>query len=249
METRWFKCYLLLIHLRLNSIARRSERRQKRKKNFDSFSSKLRYYIPVLDWLPSYSPSTSLRGDLAAALTMTSVLVPQSMSYATNLAKLNPVNGLFGASLPPLIYSLLGTCRQLSVGPESALSLIMGEAITKFIAEAIHTNGEMISDAEKMKIAVTVASVITFEAGVITFGLGILRLGFLDAILSRALLSGFISAVGLVIFIAQLVPILGLEEAIAKSPTAETTLAKLHLVLSNIRETNRLVSSTSVIRN
>lgn len=173
---------------------------------------------------------------------MTSVLVPQSMSYATNLAKLTPVNGLFGAAVPPLIYSLLGTCRQLSVGPESALSLLMGEAITKFIAEAIHSNGEMISDAEKLKIAVTVASVITFEAGVITFGLGILRLGFLDAILSRALLSGFISAVGLVIFIAQLVPILGLEEAIAKAPPAETTLAKLHLVLSNIRETNRLVS-------
>lgn len=64
--------------------------------------------------------------------------------------------------------ALLGTCRQLSVGPEAALSLIMGEAVRKFVAEEVHAHGSL-SDAEKMRISLTVATVITFEAGVITF--------------------------------------------------------------------------------
>lgn len=225
-------------------MARRTERRQKRSQKFASYGSKLRYYIPILEWLPSYHLS-NLQGDLIAAFTMTSLIVPQSMSYATNLARLSPANGLFGAAIPPIMYAFLGTCRQLSVGPEAALSLIIGEAITKFIAEAAHAHGEL-SDAHKIKIAATVASVITFEAGLITFALGILRLGFLDAILSRALLRGFISAVGLVIFIAQLVPILGLEEIIAKAPPTESTVDQLRLVLSNISSTNRLTLFVSI---
>lgn len=53
--------------------------------------------------------------------------------------------------------SLLGTCRQLSVGPEAALSLIIGEAITKFIAEEVHAHGE-ISDHEKMKLAAIIST-------------------------------------------------------------------------------------------
>lgn len=63
---------------------------------------------------------------------------------------------------------MLGTCRQLSVGPEAALSLIMGEAINKFLAEEVHAHGTL-SNAEKMKISLTIATVITLEAGIITF--------------------------------------------------------------------------------
>lgn len=46
----------------------------------------------------------------------------------------------------------LGTCRQLSVGPEAALSLITGQAITAFIAEEVHAHGEM-SPGQKLKLA------------------------------------------------------------------------------------------------
>lgn len=58
--------------------------------------------------------------------------------------------------------------RQLSVGPEAALSLIIGQAITKMLAEEEHLHGEL-SEGKKVKLALMIASVITFEAGLITF--------------------------------------------------------------------------------
>lgn len=64
--------------------------------------------------------------------------------------------------------SVLGTCRQLSIGPEAALSLIMGEAVARFIDSETHAHGHL-SDAAKMTITMTVTSIITFQAGLITF--------------------------------------------------------------------------------
>lgn len=56
----------------------------------------------------------------------------------------------------------------MSVGPEAALSLIVGQAINKIILEESHGHGDM-SAAAKLKLALTVSSIITFEAGLITF--------------------------------------------------------------------------------
>lgn len=83
---------------------------------------------------------------------------------------------------------MLGTCRQLSVGPEAALSLIMGEAIAAFISSEEHAHGTL-DLHHKMKLTTAITSIIVFQAGLITFALGMLRLGFLDAVLSRASVS------------------------------------------------------------
>lgn len=56
----------------------------------------------------------------------------------------------------------------------------------------------------------------------------------------QALLRGFISAVGVVIFVSQLIPILGLEHLLSKSPATETTLDKLVFVFENLHHTHRL---------
>jgi MFS superfamily sulfate permease-like transporter len=63
--------------------------------------------------------------------------------------------------------SVLGTCRQLSVGPEAALSLLVGEAIAKFIDVEEHAHGEMTQHA-KVTLGLTIATIITFQAGLIT---------------------------------------------------------------------------------
>lgn len=81
------------------------------------------YYVPVLDWLPAYT-FRAFVGDVTSAFTvrvssltsanlgaaidnfipqMTSLIVPQAMSYASNLSHVQPVNGLFGAAIPPMI--------------------------------------------------------------------------------------------------------------------------------------------------
>lgn len=63
---------------------------------------------------------------------------------------------------------MLGTCRQLSVGPEAALSLIMGETFATFIEAETHAHGAL-SDAHKLRITLMVTSIVTFQAGLITF--------------------------------------------------------------------------------
>ncbi|CAD6568133.1 MAG: hypothetical protein CYPHOPRED_002330 [Cyphobasidiales sp. Tagirdzhanova-0007] len=200
------------------------------------------YYVPIFNWLPTYS-SKVLIGDVVTGLTLTCLLVPQSMSYASGLAHLDPVNGLFGVIVPAFLYALFGNCGQLSVGPEAALSLLIGQTIDKLLSSKAHLPATQISAMQE-----GIASVIVFEVGLITFLLGIFRLGFLDAVLSRALLRGFITAVGFVIFIEQLtVPLLGLG-AIAKARQFGQMhpVEKLVFVIQNFRSTHRLTASISL---
>ncbi|KPV78239.1 uncharacterized protein RHOBADRAFT_32890, partial [Rhodotorula graminis WP1] len=209
---------------RAASIQRKQERQARERTQWQDLSIRARYYIPCLQWLPHYNLKDFIR-DVTAALTLTSMLVPQSMSYATSLVHTDPVHGLFGASIPAMLYSVLGTCRQLSVGPEAALSLLTGEFIAKVIETEEHAHGSL-SVAQKATLAVTITTCITFESGLVTFILGFFRLGFLDAVLSRALLRGFMTAVGITIFISQLVPILGLEQGLTEQHGASSSVVE-----------------------
>lgn len=72
-------------------------------------------YIPLVDSLTHYKKDW-LKGDVSAGLTVGVMLIPQGMAYAT-IAGLPAVYGLYAAIVPILIYALLGTSRQLAVGP------------------------------------------------------------------------------------------------------------------------------------
>ena len=69
-----------------------------------------------------------LRGDLLAGVTVAAYLVPQVMAYAT-VAGLPPVAGLWAALGPLLVYAVLGSSRQLSVGPESTTALMTARRV------------------------------------------------------------------------------------------------------------------------
>lgn len=79
------------------------------------------------------------------------------------------------------------------MGPEASLSLLLGQTIKELIYSDPHSVPE---NAELEAIAVSV--IVTFQVGVITTVLGLLRLGFLDVVLSRALMRGFLTAIGFV---------------------------------------------------
>ena len=83
--------------------------------------------IPATRWLPAYKLE-DLRGDAAAGVTTAVMLVPQAMAYAL-LAGLPPVVGLYSALAPLVIYALLGTSRELAVGPVAMSSLLVGAAL------------------------------------------------------------------------------------------------------------------------
>lgn len=69
-----------------------------------------RYYVPVLDWLPNYT-WTLFSGDMIAGVSLSCLLIPQSMSYANGLAHLTPVAGIWSTAIPAVIYGIFGTCR------------------------------------------------------------------------------------------------------------------------------------------
>ncbi|KAG2122347.1 sulfate transporter family-domain-containing protein [Suillus clintonianus] len=188
------------------------------------FMKRVRYYVPSTAWIPDYSASL-LSGDLLAGITLAAMLIPQSVSYGTSLAKLSPATGLFAAAIPPIMYSLLGTCRQLNVAPEAALSLLVGQAVSDYRRGDHHTRPE---DADAVGIAVSTA--ITFQVGLFASMLGFFRLGFLDVVLSRALLRGFVTAVAVVITVEQLIPMFGLV-ALEGEVNPESTLDKIVFLL------------------
>ncbi|EKM81234.1 hypothetical protein AGABI1DRAFT_112909 [Agaricus bisporus var. burnettii JB137-S8] len=180
-------------------------------------SKRLKYYIPSLAWIPKYSVSL-IGGDVLAGLTVASVLIPQSVSYATSLAKISPVTGLISASVPGIIYAFLGTSRQLNVAPEAATSLLVGQAVADILHD--HTGDDVAT------LGLIISTAITLQAGLIEFLLGFFRLGFIDVVLSRALLRGFITAVAVVIMVEQLIPMFGLTH-LSHELDLETTLDKI----------------------
>ena len=143
-----------------------------------------------------------LKGDLIAAITMASFYIPMSLSYASNLGHLPPINGLYSFVFNPLIYALLGTSPQMVVGPEAPGSLLLGNVVRSSVDKGASEDDDFLH--------ARIAGVVTGMAGAIIFLAGFARLGFLESVLSRPFLRGFISAIGVVILADQLVPEMGL---------------------------------------
>jgi SulP family sulfate permease len=156
----------------------------------------LKQFIPALDWLPKYR-STELKGDLAAGLTVGVMLIPQGMAYAM-IAGLPPIYGLYASTIPLIIYALLGTSRQLAVGPVAMVSLLTAAGI-----------GAIAEGGTETYIALAVA--LALFVGLIQFLLGAFRLGFLVNFLSHPVISGFTSAAALIIGLSQLKHLLGIN--------------------------------------
>lgn len=157
---------------------------------------KLKSLIPILEWLPNYKKEY-LGGDLSAGLTVGIMLIPQGMAYAM-IAGLPPVFGLYAALIPQVIYGILGTSRQLSVGPVAMDSLLVAAGLGALSLSGIE---------EYIGMAVFLA----LFMGSIQFLLGIVRMGFLVNFLSKPVISGFTSAAALIIGLSQLKHLLGTQ--------------------------------------
>ncbi|KAL3003991.1 hypothetical protein AAZX31_08G136900 [Glycine max] len=158
----------------------------------------LRSIFPILHWGRNYSP-TKFRNDLLAGLTIASLCIPQSIGYAT-LAKLDPEYGLYTSVVPPLIYALMGTSREIAIGPVAVVSLLLSSMIQKLIDPAIDPNGYR-------KLVFTT----TFFAGIFQAAFGLFRLGFLVDFLSHAAIVGFMGGAAIIIGLQQLKGLFGIN--------------------------------------
>ena len=153
-------------------------------------------YLPFLHWARTYDRATAGK-DALAALIVTLMLIPQGMAYAM-IAGLPPMFGLYASILPLLAYTLLGTSRTLAVGPAAVPSLVCASVLSP-----LYASGSPDYIAAALLLAVL--------SGVVLLAMAALRLGFLANFLSHPVITGFMTASGLLIALGQLKHILGIK--------------------------------------
>lgn len=149
--------------------------------------------FPIIGWLPRYNPRWIIN-DVIAGLTIGLMLIPQGLSYA-KIATIPVEYGLMSSWLPPVIYTLMGSTKDLSTGPTSLIGLTTSEVVSALTGDGY----------TPQQIASAVAMCMGFY-GII---LGFLNLGFLLEFISLPILSGFISAVAITIGLNQMASLLG----------------------------------------
>ncbi|XP_038021409.2 sodium-independent sulfate anion transporter isoform X3 [Anas platyrhynchos] len=148
----------------------------------------LRRRLPVLGWLPRYSPGW-LQLDLIAGVTVGITVVPQALAYA-EVAGLPPQYGLYSSFVGCFVYCFLGTAKDVTLGPTAIMSLLVS-------SYAFHDP--------------VYAVLLAFLTGCIQLAMGLLHLGFLLDFISCPVIKGFTSAASITISFNQVKNILGLH--------------------------------------
>src|SRR5580693_1144824 len=151
-------------------------------------------YLPPLRWLGEYRVGW-IAGDIVAGITLAAYAIPVSLAYA-GLAGLPPQAGIYGYLLGGLGYALLGSSRQLAVGPTSAISLMIAASVGTMAG----------GNAERY---IEIASLAAFTVAFLCFAAWLLRLSVIVRLISDSILVGFKAGAGLTIAMTQLPSLFG----------------------------------------
>lgn len=162
-----------------------------------------------------------LRGDVLAGITVAAYLVPQVLAYA-EVAGLPAVAGLWAVGPGLLVYALLGSSRELSVGPESTTALMTAAGV-----------GALVTAADGMAKRQEVAALLAVAVGGICLVGFVARLGFLAELLSRPVLVGYLAGVAVLMVVSQVEKVTGVAVPGSSFPAevgyAFTHLGEVHL--------------------
>jgi sulfate permease, SulP family len=150
----------------------------------------------VWPWLKGYS-RPMLAADAVAAAVVTLLLIPQALAYAL-LAGMPPVTGLYASVLPLLVYALMGSSMSVAVGPAALRSIMSMAAVAAVVAPGTAS-------------FVVVSGVLALMVGSLLLLMGLLRMGFVAGFLSHPVLTGFVTASGLLIAMSQLGHVMGVQ--------------------------------------
>ncbi len=150
-------------------------------------------FLPVVEWLPRYQRQW-LRGDLAAGIAVTALIVPKNLGYA-GIAGVPIENGLYAAAAGAIIYALFCTSRQISTGPSSSLAAVAGGAVL--------VSGLGGKDAAQLVAAITLVT------GVLFLLLALFRMGWIARFLSKAVITGFLAGAAIDVTIGELSKLTG----------------------------------------
>ena len=153
----------------------------------------IRRLLPILTWLPRYDRAW-LRGDLAAGIAVTALIVPKNLGYA-GIAGVPLQNGLYAAAAGAILYALFCTSRQISTGPSSSLAAVAG--------------GAVLLTGVGGKEAAELVAAITLVAGVLFLLLAVFRMGWIARFLSKPVITGFLAGAAVDVVIGELPKLTG----------------------------------------
>lgn len=160
-------------------------------------NSLLYQVFPFLTWIGELKDSKVLRADIFAGITVSLVLIPQSMANA-QLANLPPYYGLYAAFLPPIVAALFGSSRHVSTGSVALVSVMTAAALQPIVG---------LEHADYIAYTILLA----FMVGVMQVAFGLLRLGALVNFLSQPVVLGFTNAGAIIIGTSQIDLIFGVH--------------------------------------
>jgi sulfate transporter 4 len=184
---------------------------------------------------------TMFRKDVVAGVTVAVMAIPLSMSYA-RLAGLPAYYGLYATLLPPVMYPVFASSRQLAVGTAALISLLVSSSLPPILQD------EGLTDATSPEYIARYAQLAyqcAFLVGLINITMGLLRLGFITQFLSRALVSGFCSGAAVIIAVSQIKYIFGYN--VPSSSRLQTLIKGLIDGISQFNWKTFLMGSLSVI--
>ncbi len=187
-------------------------------------------FFPVLQWWPRYR-GRDFRKDILAGLTVGVMLVPQGMAYAL-LAGMPPIYGLYASIFPLLLYAIMGTSIQLSLGPAALVSILVLAGVGKIVPAG---------SEDFIRLAIGLALL----SGLLQLLMGLLRMGFLINFVSDPVLSGFTSGAAIVIALSQVKNLFGVT--VARSNQAHVIITDLFRHLSEIHWLSLAVGGAGIL--
>ena len=156
----------------------------------------LKKIFPPANWLPAYN-TNSLKSDVVAGITLAAYGIPVSLAYAT-LAGLPPQYGIYGYLVGGFCYALLGTGKQLAIGPTSAISLLIGTTIAGMAGGDLQRWADIASLTALVFAAMAIIAYLFRLSGIVNF-------------ISETVLVGFKAGAALTIGLTQLPKLFGTE--------------------------------------
>lgn len=186
--------------------------------------------IPILEWLPNYNKSL-FKGDLVAGITVGIILIPQGIAYAL-IAGLPPIYGLYCALVPQIMYTIFGSSRQVAIGPVAMDSLIVATGVSTMA----------LAGSESY---IALAILLALMVGTIQFLMGVFSLGFIVNFLSKPVITGFTSAVALIIGVNQFRNLFGVD--FIQSDQIQVILKDIWLEFSAFNTHTTIIGLISVV--
>ena len=149
-------------------------------------------------WIGVYNKDKAI-GDFTAGLTVALTVIPQSLAYA-NLAGLPVQYGLYSSFMGVFLYTLLGTSKDVTLGPTAIMSLIVGQ----------YGAMEWFNDPENPTDP-RCAVILSLMSGIVLLIMSVFKLGFLVNYVSHSVICGFTCAASIIIAFSQVKKLLGLK--------------------------------------